>query len=178
VCLWHIPHPAALLTNFGSIECMYYICTYVCTYICMYVHITDVYMYVYRYICVCVCIRVCMYLYMYVNMYLYTYVFIYARTYTYVSMYVRIYICLFVCIYVCITYVRALRRHHILLLLIKATNRSDKHLNIFSINTKSQPFCLLCLYRADCSWIGVQVCQCHSRGERNLGRPKKRWSEE
>jgi hypothetical protein len=33
------------------------------------------------------------------------------------------------------------------------------------------------LYRADCSQIGVRVSQCHTRGEKNLGRPKKRLSE-
>jgi len=89
----------------------------------------------------------------------------------YVRTYVRMYICLYICMCVCM-YVRALRRHHILLLLIEAIKRSGEHLNIFSINTELQPYCMLCLYRTDCSRIGVQVWQCHA-GERNLGNQRK-----
>jgi len=82
--------------------------------------------------------------------------------------------------YVCIIYARALLRHRLLLLLllIKAIKRSGEHLDFFSVNTKLQPYCLLCLYRTDCSRIDVQVWQCHAGGERNLGKPKKMWSEE
>ena len=123
--------------------CMYilwmYICVYVCTYIYTYTHMR---------VCVCVCVYLC----------------IYICTYTYVQICVRVYVYTHLRMYV-----RALWRHRLLLLPIKAIKRSGVHLNIFSTNTKLQPYCWLCLYRTDYSRIGVQVWHCRA-GER-----KKSW---